>query len=229
MINKAKGISLPTTLFSLVAIGIAATVLIKYTDTSSAVTSAISDKANATSINECVSNYIALDYFKRIVGTDPLQSKTNSLMPSEIEFYRPNIEELLVLDMPSSSAWTNSTAYTSSSDKYGAISACVPKDQEVAVKFKMYRMCKCEGDTSGSCTNGKPNEMQECQQIAGIGTGTGSSSLGYNSYNYITNTVTNAVIYKLYTQVITNPVASGRDFVAGKKSAVSTGETVFSY
>lgn len=221
--NKNKGISLPTTLFSLVAIGIAATVLIKYSDTSSSVSSSISDKANATTINECISNYIAKDYFKRIVGTSAQQDATNSQI-SEIEFYYPKIN-VSALDLNTSAGWSDSMTYTQSSDKYGAIAACVPKGQEIAVKLKLYRMCRFPGETSGNVSGG----LQECQQIAGTGTTTASSSLGYNSYNYTTNFVTNAVIYKLYTQVITNPVDSGGQITAGKKSAVSAGETVFAY
>lgn len=222
--KKNKGISLPTTLFSLVAIGIAATVLIKYSDTSSSVSSSVSDKANATTINECISNYIAKDYFKNIVGSESKQVTTNDFIP-EIEFYNPRFSGSIDLNSPT--VWEEPYVgkYTPSSDKYGAIAACVPKGQEISVYLRMARMCKFPGETSGNVSGG----LQECQQIAGTGTSTASSSLGYNSYNYTTNFVTNAVIYKLYTQVITNPVDSGGKITVGKKSAVSTGETVFSY
>lgn len=232
-LNKNRGISLPTTLFSLVAIAVAIGVIVKYGDTTSNVTSSLNEKSRVTSVNECISTGIVKIFQKR-AGTDPTSELTNETI-SSVPFYRPNFF-VGAQDINSETGWSEGAGAVKYSTVSGVsdpeisqiMTSCANTGgsdvSQVALRVKLNRMCKFPGETTGNVTGG----VQECQQIAGTGTSTASSSLGYNSFNYTTNFTTNAVIYKLYTQVILNPVGNGGDEM-GKKSAMSTSETVFSF
>lgn len=232
-LNKNKGISLPTTLFSLVAIAVAIGVIVKYGNTTSNVNYSLNEKGRVTAVNECISTNI-VKLFQKRAGTDPTSDLTNDLI-SSIPFYRPNFF-IGAQDINSETGWSEGAGTVKYSTVSGVsdpeisqiMTSCANTGgsdvSQISLKVKLNRMCRFPGETSGNVAGG----VQECQQIAGTGTSTASSSLGYNSYNYTTNFTTNAVIYKLYTQVILNPVGSNGDEV-GKKSAMSASETVFSF
>lgn len=222
--RNIKGVSLPTVLFTMVALAISASLIVKSLDTSNAVTSAPATKYNSLALNSCISD-IALNKFKGYTGACYNNASADDTYPCldndmNAEGYTASLSNFYggnntTIDANNSNPYSSSSSFWNNSVTNN--SDCNLSAYGATAKYKIVRSCQI---------NGKPTATnQQCVLGQGVGSTASTSSYGYDSYNFITHSITSAVFYKLYVMVSTQTTQSNQTGSGG----TTVTETTFTF